>query len=175
MDSDLILAVGLFVIVVALAVMRAGSVDQTILLVAGALAVFGRDRVSGFRAGKVETLPVHRLAEAGFDPELTGGQDERPPPKSTRETLATPATPYLGAVDGPPLDDTCAAPAWSGLAPDEGDLQADELHVRQVRARDQLPVRQQTGIYKRLQLVGGAVEEELRAEEDSVWWERSDS
>ncbi len=191
MNPDLVLAVGIFIIVVALAVMRPGSVDQVVFLVVGALAVLGKDSVSGFRGGAkegAESAPVHRLGEAGFDPELAREPASASPPGRFSERSVAdghtprpasaetaPATPYPGAVDGPPLDDTCDAPAWSGRAPDEGDLQADELHVRQVRARDQLPARQQAGVHKRLQLVGAAVGEELQAEEDSVWWGRTDS
>jgi len=179
MDPDLVIAVGIFIIVVALAAMRSGSVDQVVLLIVGALVVSRRNCcVGGPRDGNREgaaSNPVQRLGESGFDPELTGSLESASAPARVAPSRPAPATPYLGAVDGPPLDDTCDAPAWSGFAPDEGDLQADELHVRQVRARDQLPARQQTGIYKRQQLVSGAVEEELQAEEDSVWWGRADA
>ena len=167
MDSDLSLAVGIFVIVVALAAARLGSAEQIVLLIVGALAILAR-------GGEKQEGAVMRLGEKGFDPELVKDSPALAAP-APAPRARIPVVSYLGAVDGPPLDDTCDTPAWGGVAPDEGDLQADELHVRQVRARDQLPVRQQTGIFKRQQLVSGAVEEELRAEEDSVWWGRADA
>ncbi len=182
---DHTLVVLLFIVVVALALGRGLSPVGIAALIAAVVLV---DRKQEF-GGAVASGPrvSDRLAEKGFGGDLladdpaptslaaqTSRESADMPPGGGQQTVRTEE--YMGAIDGPPLSDDCNGAPWSGVAPDDADLQADELAIRQVRARDQHPARQISGAHaRRYGLVASAVSEELAEAEDRMWWGRGDA
>jgi hypothetical protein len=166
------LTVLVFLAVLVLALQGNASPAVIVALAVGVFAITGKGGADA----------PSRLSQSGFGKDLSsvaataGSEPFQPqaPPQGRRVV----ASDYKGAVEaaGQTSEDVCDLPPWGGMLADDSDLQADELNVRQVRARDQHAARQQTGIHMRRKvLVENAVEDELRREEASVWWERADA
>lgn len=166
------LTVLVFLAVLVLALQGNVSPAVIVAVAAGVFALSRKEGASG----------PGRLSQSGFGKDLssveaTAGSEpaqSQAPPQGRRVVVGD----YKGAVEaaGRTAEDVCDLPPWGGMLADDSDLQADELNVRLVRARDQHAARQQTGIHmRRKALVENAVEDELRKEEASVWWERADA
>lgn len=147
--------VAVFIIIVAYAIFARDPL--AIGMVGGVIAVIWGRKTGSYTAPS-------RLVAKGFDLDLAG----RGPEKFGE---AAPTSAYPGAVDS--SGDGPAGQVPSG--PETNVLQADEEYVRLTRARDQLPVRAQTGIYQRRDMMANVLDDELRVAEDRVWWGRADA